>query len=122
MEETDRKNQAKNIPGKKTRQLNVKEMKDSRWPKVSIFNKNDSRWGANFRKRWEEWGEPEITTKVMSWESDRTRDTMEKAIKKDIGYIRFGRFGRPYACVKSLWQRKRYSFLFTSRVGVAQCY
>ena len=51
----------------------------------NISNKNDARWGANFRKRrWEEWGEPEITTKVMSWEAERTRDIMEKAIKKDI--------------------------------------
>ena len=49
----------------------------------NISNKNGSRWGANFR-RWEEWGEPEIPTKVMSWEAEETRDTMLKAIKKGI--------------------------------------
>ena len=43
-------------------------MKNSRWPKVclkeiirNIKSKNDEqRWSGKFRRRWEEWGEPEI--------------------------------------------------------------
>ena len=66
-------------------------MEDSRRPKIclneilrNISNKNDSRWGANFRRRWEEWGEPEIPTKVMSWEAEMTRDRMERGLKIGI--------------------------------------
>ena len=48
-------------------------MENSRWPKVcteeiirNIKNKNEPRWDADFGDlRWDEWGEPEITTKIL---------------------------------------------------------
>ena len=82
----DRKNQVKNIPGEKTRQLFTKHKSNGRQQMAKDMpkRKNDSRWDANFRRRQVEWGELEIPTKVMSWEAERTRDTMKKAIKKGI--------------------------------------
>ena len=50
----------------------------------NIKNKNESRWGANFRRIWEEWGEQEIPTKILDWEMEMARDSLEIGLNKEI--------------------------------------